>query len=157
MRLRGYRDTDHDLLHGHWTPGELLGLPLPGRPALAVPAEVPAPGGPGQDADERLCVADGVGVVRFTAIDWIARRARLETGLLPDAAPRAKEVLALAVTHAFDVLGLRRVHGAFTPLPGTDPEPLAAAGFVREARWPQALWHEGRAVDREIWAVLRDA
>lgn len=32
MMLRGYRDTDLPLLSGDWLPGELLGLPVPGRP-----------------------------------------------------------------------------------------------------------------------------
>ncbi|WNI18960.1 GNAT family N-acetyltransferase [Actinacidiphila sp. ITFR-21] len=153
MRLSGYRDTDRDLLHGHWLRGELLGLPLGPRPALAEPVSVPPPGGRG---DERLYVIRDTAFVRITGIDWIARRGRLETGLREEAAADAKTVLAQAVAHAFDVLGLRRVHGTFTPLAGASTEPLEAAGFVREARWPQALWHDGGTVDREVWGVLRD-
>ncbi|MEU3251185.1 hypothetical protein [Streptomyces sp. NPDC006997] len=152
-RLRGYRSADLPLLSGGWLPGELLGLPDPGRPPLADPSSVPAP--TADRPDDELCVVDGVGFVRFTELDWVHRRARIETGLLAGASHLAVPLLETALTHAFSWLNLRRVYGWHTPS-GPDGAPaLRAAGLAREAEVPQALWLDGRPVSRQLWGVSR--
>ena len=146
MKLRGYRGTDRSLLSGPWLAGELLGLPLEDWPALADPTEVPPPAG----HDEELCVTDAA-FVRYTDIDWVHRRARLEIGVhnrLSDVA----ELLEAAVGHGFTGLNLRRLYGWVTT-PGTDA--LAAAGFRREAVVPAATWFDGAPAAREIWGTIR--
>ncbi|HVK23844.1 MAG TPA: GNAT family protein [Actinokineospora sp.] len=151
MRLRGYRDSDRDLLAGHWLPGELIGLPLTDRPPLAEPTTVSAP----VDDRAELCVADGIGFARFAEVDWVHRRARLEIGLRPDAADAAEQLVGLAVEHGLRVLNLHRVHGWVTPATTPRTDILARAGFQREAVLPDGAWHAGRAVDREIWGMVR--
>lgn len=162
MMLRGYRGTDLPLLTGHWLPGELLGLPVPGRPALAEPASVPAPEGPDGPGgpDDELCVVPGTGFARYAALDWVHRRARLEIGLQPGAADAAEALLKAALDHAFRVLNLRRVHGWVTPavpLPGglSRDGLLRGAGLRPEADVPEALWCDGRPVARQIWGATR--
>jgi hypothetical protein len=164
MMLRGYRDTDLPLLTGGWLPGELLGLPVPGRPALAEPAQVPPPRDPGDDVaagrDDELCVVPGTGFVRLTALDWVHRRARLEIGLRPGAENGAEPLLKAALDHAFRALNLRRVFGWVTPaVPLPDGLPrdalLRDAGLSREADIPRALWLDGRPVARQIWGATR--
>ncbi|MFJ1586544.1 GNAT family N-acetyltransferase [Streptomyces sp. NPDC088197] len=164
MMLRGYRGADLPLLTGHWLPGELLGLSVPGRPVLAEPARVPAPEGPGEDGapgqDDELCVVPGTGFVRLAALDWVHRRARLEIGLRPGAETSAEPLLKAALDHAFRVLGLSRVFGWVTPaVPLPDGLPrdalLRDAGLSPEADIPRALWLDGRPVARQIWGATR--
>lgn len=164
MMLRGYRDTDLPLLTGRWLPGELLGLAVPGRPALAEPARVPAPQGPDADGaaaqDDELCVVPGTGFVRLTGLDWVHRRARLEIGLRAGADGSAEPLLKAALDHAFRVLNLRRVFGWVTPavaLPDGLPRDalLRGAGLAPEADIPRALWLDGRPVARQIWGATR--
>lgn len=155
MRLKGYRAADARLLTGPWLPGELLGLPVPGRPALAEPVTVR----PSADGSEELCVVPGAGFVRYTQIDWTHRRAQLEIGLAPGPELVADEIGVLvknAVAHGFGALNLRRLHGWVTPAAQPPTEVVAEAGFRLEARLPQALWLGGRPVGREIWAVVCD-
>ncbi|MFG2263230.1 GNAT family N-acetyltransferase [Streptomyces sp. NPDC048720] len=149
MRLRGYREADRTLLTGDWLPGEMLGLPVAGRPPLAEPSVVAAPA----DDTSEVCVVPGAGYVRFAEIDWIHRRARLETGLhtVPEDPAR---LLAAAVDHGFRVLGLHRLHGLVTPAAHPPDAALAAAGFRHEATIPQALWLAGRPVERQVWGVV---
>ncbi|MEC3998154.1 hypothetical protein VSR01_33565 [Actinacidiphila sp. DG2A-62] len=188
LRLRGYRAVDLPLLSGDWLPGELLGLPVPGRPALADPASVPPPS-PGRGLAEEVLVLPETAFVRFSELDWVHRRARLEIGLRPGAAAVAGPLLRAALAHAHRTLNLRRVYGWFTPgaahphdahdAPGRaaahprgaddahphDPrggerpsaaeELLRSAGLSPEADVPQALWLDGRPVDRQIWGVFR--
>ncbi|MEW2520855.1 GNAT family N-acetyltransferase [Actinacidiphila alni] len=164
MMLRGYRDTDLPLLSGDWLPGELLGLPVPGRPPLAEPARVPAPRDPAEDGatgqDDELCVVPGAGFVRLAAVDWVHRRARLEIGLRPGAEGGAEPLLKAALDHAFRALNLRRVFGWVTPavpLPSGLPRDalLRDAGLAPEADVPRALWLDGRPVARQIWGATR--
>lgn len=153
MMLKGYRAADARLLTGPWLPGELLALPTPGRPALAEPVTVR----PAVDDSEELCVVPGAGFVRYTEIDWIHRHARLEIGLGSGAEFTADELGVLlknAVAHGFGALNLRRLYGWVTPAAQPPTEAVEAAGFRREARLPQALWLDGRPVDREIWGVI---
>ena len=152
MRLRGYRDADAPLLSGPWLPGELLGLPAAGRPALAEPAAVPPP----LDHETELCIAPDVGFARFSELDQVARRARLEIGLRPGAAGAAGDLLEVALRHGFENLNLHRLHGWVTPTAAAPAGLLADAGFVREAAVPNGAWHDGRPVDRQIWAAVRD-
>ncbi|EOD67732.1 hypothetical protein [Amycolatopsis vancoresmycina] len=149
MNLRGYRGTDRDLLTGPWLPGELLGLPMPDWPVLAEPAEVPEPAG----HDEELCVTDDA-FVRYTGIDWVHRRARLEIGVHSGLSD-VDAILAGAIEHGFTGLNLRRLHGWVTPAarPGTGA--LTAAGFRREAVVPAAVWFDGAPAAREIWGMNR--
>ncbi|MDT0267363.1 hypothetical protein RM844_13815 [Streptomyces sp. DSM 44915] len=157
MRLRGYRDRDAELLSGPWPPGELLGLPLPNWPALAPFTSVPPPSGEG---DEELCVAGDAAFVRYTDIDWVRRRARLEIGVRHPVPEGLDALLAAAVAHGLRRLNLHRLHGWVTPLvapaDGGLAGTLSKAGLVREATVPEHLWLAGRAVDREIWGVVRD-
>jgi hypothetical protein len=153
VRLRGYRTADLPLLSGPWLPGELLGLPASDRPPFAEPAAVPPPAS-GRRGDE-LYVLPGAGFVRFTELDWVHRRGRLETGLRPGAAESAAGLLAAALDHAHRTLNLRRVYGWYTPeRPGTE-ELLRGAGLSPEADIPQALWLDGRPVGRQIWGMSR--
>lgn len=149
MKLRGYRGTDRGLLSGPWLAGELLGLPLAGWPALADPTEVPPPA----EHDEELCVTDGA-FVRYTEIDWVHRRARLEIGVHTGLSDVDK-IVRDAVEHGFTGLNLRRLYGWVTPAarPGTDA--LTAAGFRREALIPAATWFDGAPAAREIWGTIR--
>ncbi len=163
LRLRGYRAADLPLLSGDWLPGELLGLAVPGRPALADPASVPPPS-PDRGPAEELLVLPDTAFVRFSEVDWVHRRARLEIGLRPGAAAVAGPLLRAALAHAYRTLNLRRVYGWFTPAahataggerpPGAE-ELLRGAGLSFEAGVPQALWLDGRPVDRQIWGVFR--
>jgi hypothetical protein len=155
MKLRGFRDTDRPLLTGHWLPGELLALPLADRPALASPLAVPAPG---DRSDQRLCVAGDVAVVRYTELDWINRRARLEIAIQDPGLdePKVKQIVELAVAHGFGGLNLHRLYGLLTPAGGAPTEPLAAAGFRLEGGLPQGIWLFGRPVDRQLWGAVRD-
>jgi hypothetical protein len=153
MKLRGYRSGDRALLCGRWLAGELLAEPLAGWPALAEPISVPAPG---DRADERLCVVADTAFVRFCEIDWVARRARLEIGLQQASGDATLAVLDLAVVHALGVLGLRGLRGWVTPVVQPPTELLAKAGFDQEATVPQALWHDGTTVTRQIWGRLSD-
>ncbi|WP_086848232.1 hypothetical protein [Amycolatopsis kentuckyensis] len=146
MKLRGYRGTDRGLLSGPWLAGELLGLPLEDWPALAAPTEVPPPAGD----DEELCVTDGA-FVRYTDIDWVHRRARVEIGV-HNRQSEVDDLLRAAVEHGFTGLNLRRLYGWVTT-PGT--EALAAAGFRREALVPAATWFDGAPAAREIWGTIR--
>jgi hypothetical protein len=152
MRLRGYRDADASLLSGPWLPGELLGLPAADRPALAEPAAVAPP----RDREVELCVAPHGGFARFSELDQVARSARLETGLRPDAAETARDLLDAALAHGFEVLNLRRLYGWVTPAAGAPADLLIEAGFTREATVPDGAWYDGRPTDRQIWAVVRD-
>jgi hypothetical protein len=155
MTLRGYRSSDRALLSGPWPPGELLGIPLPAWPALAPPTTVEPP----SDTRTELCVLPGAGFVRYTEIDWVNRRARVELGLLPDAgATRGalEPLVAAAVAHGFHRLHLHRLHGWVSPVTEPPTAVLESAGFLREATVPSALWLDGRSVEREIWGVVRD-
>lgn len=152
MRLRGYRDAHAPLLSGPYPPGELLGLPQADWPALAEPSSVPPP----RDREVELCVAPGVGFARFSELDPVARCGRLETGMRPEAAGAARDLLDAALAHGFTVLNLRRVYGWVTPAAGARADLLADAGFEKEAAVPGGAWHDGRPVDRQIWAAVRD-
>jgi hypothetical protein len=165
MKLRGFRDTDRALLTGHWLPGELLASPLTDRPALASPRTVAVPGdradrsGEGPGAwNARLCVADDAAIVRYTELDWINRRARLEIAIHDPGLdePRVKQLVELAVAHGFGGLNLHRLYGLLTPAGGAPTEPLAAAGFHLEGVLPQGIWLFGRPVDRQLWGAVRD-
>src|SRR5947209_3984052 len=104
MRLRGYRASDAELLAGPWLSGELLGLPLADWPALAEPTRVPPPA----DAGQELCVAPGLGFVRYTELDWVHRRARVEIGL--HGVDGLDVLLKTVVAHGFLTLNLSRVY-----------------------------------------------
>lgn len=146
--LTGFRERDRSLLAGHWLPGELLGLPVADRPPLADAVTVEPP-----SAGSALVVLPGAGFVRLTELDWVHRRARLEIGL--QAAPEDPVLLLkTALAYGFRALNLHRLYGWVTPAVHPDLAALTAAGLEREAVVPQALWHDGRPVDRELWGVL---
>lgn len=151
MMLRGYRAADRGLLTGDWLPDELLGRPVADRPALAEPATVTPP----TDDTSELCVVPGTAFVRFTELDWVNRRARLSTGLRPEAVDDAEVLLKSAVSHGFRVLNLHRLYGWVTPACGASIEALHDAGFQLEATVPDAVWLDGRPVERQIWGAVR--
>lgn len=150
MKIRGYRATDCALLAGHWLPGELLAAWLVHPPVLAEPLTIPLPAGGGA----RLYVVAGVACVRFAGLDWVARRARLQIGLAAGTQQHAQPVLELAIGVGFRVLDLHRLEGLLTPQISGLSDAVAAAGFVREATVPRALWHDGAVLDREIWGLV---
>lgn len=150
MRLRGYRSGDADLLSGPWLPGELLGLPVADWPPLAPPTTVAPPADPSQE----LCIAPGIGFVRFTSLDWVHRRARVELGL--NSVVGLDVVLKTVVLHGFLTLNLSRIYGWVTPALGAPTDVLADVGFQREAVVPEGTWLDGRPVDREIWGAVRN-
>jgi len=151
MMLRGYRSSDSSLLSGPWLDGELAGLPLACWPALADRSTVPPPSGP----DEELFIAPGVGFVRYTELDWVHRRARVETGLQPEHTDAAGPLLQAAVTYGLEDLNLHKLHGWVTPATGVAATAPDLAGFRLEASVPDGIWLDGRAVERQIWAVIR--
>jgi hypothetical protein len=152
MKLRGYRGDDRALLTGRWPAGELLGLPMANWPALAEPTTVEPPAGPG----EELCVVAGVAFVRYTELDWVHRRARLEIGVAHERHADAVDLLVkLAVTHGFVSLNLRRLYGFVTPAARPGTPALESAGFLREASVPDGGWLDGGPVEREIWGAVR--
>jgi hypothetical protein len=151
MKLRGYRRSDS--VTGYWLPGELLATPLDGWPALVPPTVV----APANRSDERLCVLDGLGFVRFTGLDWVRRRARLEIGVRESTVEDQAEAVRLAVAHGFDVLNLHRLVGWRTPAAGTPTDALCAAGFGLEGVLPGGNWLAGSEVERQVWGVVRDA
>ncbi len=153
VTLRGYRSEDAPLLTGPWLRAELLGLAPPGVPGTADPTVVPPP----RDATEELCILPGAGFVRFTELDWVHRRARLEIGLQPGAADCARSALTSALTHALQALNLHRVYGWATPDAGAPTDLLAQAGLRQEATVPEAFWFGGRPVARQLWGVILDA
>jgi hypothetical protein len=150
MRLRGYRSSDADLLAGPWLPGELLGLPIDDWPPLAAWTSVPPPANPSQE----LCIAPGLGFVRYAELDWVHRRARVEIGLR--ATDGLDVLLKTVVAHGFLTLNLSRVYGWVTPVLDPPTGLLADVGFRREAVLPESTWLDGRPVDREIWGVVRN-
>jgi hypothetical protein len=150
MRLRGYRSGDADLLAGPWLPGELVGLPVADWPPLASLTRVPPPSDPSQE----LCIAPGLGFVRYTSLDWVHRRARVELGL--HCLAGLDVLLKTVVTHGFLTLNLSRIHGWVTPALEVPTGLLADVGFQREAVVPEGAWLDGRPVDREIWGVVRN-
>jgi len=150
MRLRGYRRGDAHLLAGPWLPGELLGLPMIDWPMLAEPTTVPAPTDPSQE----LCIASGLGFVRYTELDWVHRRARVEIGL--HALHSIDVLLKTVVAHGFLTLNLSRLYGWVTPVLDPPTGLLGDVGFQREATLPESAWLDGRPVDREIWGVVRN-
>lgn len=151
MMLRGYRTDDLGLLSGTWLSGELLGLPLPNWPVLAEPATAAPP----SDETSELFLAPGIGFARFCDIDWVHRRARLETGLRREAAGSAELLVKTALAHGFRTLNLRRVYGWVTPATCPPVHVYDRAGFQREATIPSAIWFDGKPVAREIWATVR--
>lgn len=151
MMLRGYRGGDARLLSGPWLAGELLGLPVPGRPALAEPAAVEAP----RDDTVEVCIAPGAAFVRFSEFDWAARRARLEIGLQPEAVDAVAMLLKTGVAHGFHVLNLHRLYGWVTPAAAPPVSVLTDAGFQLEARVPSGNWFDGAPVERQIWGAVR--
>lgn len=152
MNLRGYRDADRPLLSGHWLPGELLGLPLADRPALAEPVSVAPP----TDHRDELCVVAGVGFVRYAELDWVHRRARLEIGITVEQPGALEPLVKSALTHGFRVLNLHRLHGWVTPATRPRTDVLTGVGLRHEATVPAAGWLAGTAVDREVWGAVRD-
>lgn len=151
MMLRGYRDSDRALLTGYWLPGELVGRPVADRPPLAEPTTVTPPA----DPTTEMCVVPGTAFVRFTDLDWVNRRARLETGLRPEAVDDGEVLLKSAVSHGFRVLNLHRVYGWVTPACGVPVAALRDAGFQLEATVPDAIWLDGRPVERQLWGAVR--
>jgi hypothetical protein len=150
MRLRGYRGGDAGLLAGRWLPGELLGLPIAAWPPLAPHTRVPPPADPSQE----MCIAPGLGFVRYTALDWVHRRARVEIGL--HAVDGVDVLMKTVVAHGFLTLNLSRLYGWVTPALATPAGLLTDVGFRREAVLPESTWLDGRPVDREIWGVVRN-
>jgi hypothetical protein len=151
MMLRGYRGGDARLLSGPWTAGELLGLPVHGRPPMLEDAAVEPP----RDATVELCIAPGAAFVRFSELDWTARRARLEIGMRPEAVDAVAMLLKTAVAHGFHVLNLHRLYGWVTPAADPPLAVLGDAGFQREAAVPSGNWFDGAAVERQIWGAVR--
>ena len=151
MMLRGYRGGDARLLSGPWLAGELLGLPVRGRPPLAEEATVEPP----RDGSVELCIAPGAAFVRYSELDWTARRARLEIGIRPEAVDATAMLLKTAVAHGFHVLNLHRLYGWVTPAADPPLPVLAGAGFQREASVPSGNWLDGAAVERQIWGAVR--
>ena len=152
MTLQGYREDDRDLLTGSWLAGELLGLPVPDRPPLAEPATVPPPSGD----DDELCVLPGVAFVRYTGLDWVHRRARVEIGLREGHEDAASMLAGLAVDHGLRDLRLHRLYGWITPAVSPAARLLTEAGFRREVSVPDGFWLAGKLVEREIWALTND-
>lgn len=152
MRVRGYRDSDRVLLSGPWAAGELLGLPSADRPTLDEDVVIDEP----LDHRTEVCVVDGAAVVRFSELDWVNRRARLEIGMRPEAAAQATDVVRAAQAHAYGVLNLHRLYGWVTPAYGRSPEALDDAGFCREAVMPAAFWLSGDPVAREMWGHVHE-
>lgn len=151
MMLRGYRSGDRPLLTGPWPAGELLGLPMANWPALAEPTTLDPPA----DHSAELCVVPGVAFVRYTELDWVHRRARLEIGLQPGHADAVDLLVKTAVAHGFVGLNLHRLHGWVTPATRPLTTALESAGFRREASVPGGAWLDGGSVEREIWGAVR--
>ncbi len=66
-------------------------------------------------------------------------------------------MLSAAVDFGFTNLGLHRLYGWATSVPGIGAEAaatLAAAGFGWEASIPEAVWFAGRPRTREIWGTV---
>lgn len=152
MMLRGYRDDDKVLLTGRWLQGELLGLPVPGMPPLAEPSSLAPPA----DDDEELCVVPGVAFVRYTGLDWVHRRARVEIGVREGQVGAAGTLARMAADHGLLELRLHRLYGWCTPAATPTAPLLAGAGFRREVSVPGGFWLAGELVEREIWAVTED-
>jgi RimJ/RimL family protein N-acetyltransferase len=92
--------------------------------------------------------------VRYTELDWVHRRARVEIGL--HSVDGLADLLATVVAHGFLTLNLSRLYGRVTPVLDPPTGLLADAGFRREAPLPENTWLDGRPVDREIWGAVRD-
>jgi hypothetical protein len=160
MKLRGYRDGDSALLTGPWLAGELLGVPVSGRPPLADPVTIAPPSGSGErppsGTDEELCIAGGVAVIRYTELDWVHRRARVEIGVAPGHEDAAGALVRAAVDHGLRGLALSRLYGWVTPAAQPDTSVITSAWLRREASIPGSLWLAEELVAREIWAVTSD-
>jgi len=155
--LVGYRPGHAPLLAGAWAGGELLCFADDEARRAGVRTVAPEPGG-GSDwtPRRRLMILPEVGFVRFTEIEGVHRRARLEIGIQGefDAAAAAR-VLALARDSAFGDLNLNRVYGWVRATQAPVLALLPGAGFAPEAAVPAGARVDGRLVDRRLWGALR--
>jgi hypothetical protein len=155
----GYRPRQAPLLAGAWAVGELLCFAddAGGAGGIGVRTVAPAPGdGSDRTPLRRLMILPEVGFVRFTEIEGVHRRARLEVGLQGafDAAA-ASRALTLARECAFGDLNLNRVYGWVRATAAPVLALLPNAGFAPEAAIPAGARVDGRLVDRQLWGALR--
>jgi RimJ/RimL family protein N-acetyltransferase len=107
-----------------------------------------------------IFLSDGhpIGDVALQDIDWKNRSASIGMGLSKLAYRRkgyGREALRLMLSYGFTHVGLERVWATTlaTNLPAQHS--LAAAGFILEGREREAVWFDGRRVDRLSYGLLR--
>ncbi len=158
--LVAYRPSHAATVTGAWIPDELLCFAHNDlrSPVTAHSAAAPWPRQPdaAPPSTQRLLVAPGIGFIRFSGIEPVHRRARLEVGIQGafDQAT-AEHVLALAQETAFFQLNLHRIFGWLRPSQSAVRAVLETAGFTRELAVPFAARENGHPVVREIWGKMR--
>lgn len=149
IRLRGFREDDlHDLYAVHSDVEVMRYWSFPAWTELSQARERLANARAGRDAERLLCwaIADRdddrvIGGVTLFAIDRAQGRAEIGYSLRSDQWGRglAREALQLALAHAFDTLGLRRVEADIDPRNTRSCGLAERMGFVREGvlreRW----------------------
>lgn len=149
IRLRGFREDDlHDLYAVHSDVEVMRYWSFPAWTELSQARERLANASAGRDAERLLCwaIADRdddrvIGGVTLFAIDRAQGRAEIGYSLRSDQWGRglAREALRLALAHAFDTLGLRRVEADIDPRNTRSCGLAERMGFVREGvlreRW----------------------
>lgn len=149
IRLRGFREDDlHDFYAVHSDVEVMRYWSSPAWTELSQARERLANARDGRDAERLLCwaIADRdddrvIGGVTLFAIDRVQGRAEVGYSLRSDQWGRglAREALELALAHAFDTLGLRRVEADIDPRNTSSCGLAERMGFVREGvlreRW----------------------
>lgn len=154
IRLRGFRDDDlHDFYAVHSDVDVMRYWSFPAWTELSQARERFASARSGRDAERLLCWAIAerdddrvIGGVTLFAIDRRQGRAEIGYSLRSDRWGRglAREALQLALAHAIDTLGLRRVEADIDPRNTGSCGLAERMGFVREG------------VLRERWLVAGD-
>lgn len=164
LRLRPYRDTDTDAVfalysdpavtrywsHPAWTVRRQAEDYVAARLSLETPAVY------------AWCVADRaddtlVGTTTLFSLSGPHRRAEIGYSLLAARQGRgyAREALRIALSHAFDVLGLERIEADIDPRNGASIRLVESLGFRREGLLRQRWRVDGETCDSYFYGLLR--
>ncbi|MFD0739228.1 GNAT family N-acetyltransferase [Lysobacter koreensis] len=164
IRLRGFREDDlHDLYAVHSDPQVMRYWSFPAWTELAQAQDRLANAMSGRDPRRLLCWAIAergddrlVGGVTLFSIDRAQGRAEVGYSLRSDRWGRglAREALQLALAHAFDGLGLRRVEADVDPRNAASCALVERFGFVREGLLRERWLVAGELQDSAIYGLL---
>lgn len=164
IRLRGFRADDLDAFFAvHADPDVMRYWSFPAWTEIAQARERFANACAGHDPERLLCWAIAeraddrlIGGVTLFAIDRAQGRAEIGYALRSDQWGRglAREALQLALTHAFDTLGLRRVEADIDPRNSASCGLAERMGFVREGVLRERWLVAGELQDSAMYGLL---